>query len=627
MRDQPPVVLRNLLAQSLLYIVAILRLDDTETLGETLYVRIDGDTLVRPKGVRYDDVRRLAPHALYIGQVIDVFRNLAVELIDDSTRSFAQMARLASVEPRRTYHLFDILLFRLSHRLRRRVGVEKSGRDRVDAFVGALRRKHRRHEELVRSLIVESRIGFGVFVFETRKYLGGLLHVQNCARRAKTVLTRLNCAPSASPASEFTGGSRLQASETTKYFIHANLRADGVVERSDVVGAIYGQTEGLLGEDLDLRDLQDSDKISRMEVDVGSSNGSSRGTVTIGSSLDRVETSVLAASLETIERIGPCEATVEVELVEDVRTTKRKEIVERAKYIHREMFDGAAMGTGEMLDEVRKGVRKGDITEYAGLPAGPNVKDSDAVLVVEGRADVLNLLKYGVKNAVGVEGTDVPDTVAELTQDRTVTAFLDSDRGGDLILKELGQVADIDYVAHPPDGRCVEDLSGEEINEALRDKRIFGGSEASDGAENGTEPAGARKTDGTESTEAGERKRTEAVETEGTGEAGEPKKADETEGEQEELPFVEKLRDADNGEAVLLDGERHEVGRVECDDSVEALRNGDGEVDSIVVGNEIDQRVLDAASQGNVETVVGSELGTVVKKPLDINIVTETELP
>ncbi|MGK2230014.1 MAG: DNA primase [Methanobacteriota archaeon] len=419
----------------------------------------------------------------------------------------------------------------------------------------------------------------------------------------------------------------MQASETTKYFIHANLRADGVVERSDVVGAIYGQTEGLLGEDLDLRDLQDSDKISRMEVDVGSSNGSSRGTVTIGSSLDRVETSVLAASLETIERIGPCEATVEVELVEDVRTTKRKEIVERAKYIHREMFDGAAMGTGEMLDEVRKGVRKGDITEYAGLPAGPNVKDSDAVLVVEGRADVLNLLKYGVKNAVGVEGTDVPDTVAELTQDRTVTAFLDSDRGGDLILKELGQVADIDYVAHPPDGRCVEDLSGEEINEALRDKRIFGGSEASDGAESGKEPAGARKTDGTESTEAGERKRTEAVETEGTGEAGEPKNADETEGEQEELPFVEKLRDADNGEAVLLDGERHEVGRVECDDFAEALRNGDGEVDSIVVGNEIDQRVLDAASQGNVETVVGSELGTVVKKPLDINVVTETELP
>ena len=384
----------------------------------------------------------------------------------------------------------------------------------------------------------------------------------------------------------------MQASDTTKYYIHANLRADGVVERSDVVGAIYGQTEGLLGEDLDLRDLQDSDKISRMDVDVESKNGSSRGTVTIGSSLDSVETSVLAASLETIERIGPCEATVEIELVEDVRTTKRKEIVERAKYIHREMFDGAAMGTDEMLGEVRRGVRKGEITEYAGLPAGPNIEDSDAVLIVEGRADVLNLLKYGVKNAIGVEGTDVPDAVAELTDDRTVTAFLDSDRGGDLILKELGQVADIDYVAHPPDGKCVEDLSGEEINEALRDKTPFG-----------SDPTG-----------------------EGVGE----EVADDTATEEEkkgDASLAEKFRNTGSDEAVLLNADREEVERIDPEEFGEALRERNGEVESVVVGSEIDQRSLDAASEGGVETVVGAELGPVVKKPLDINVVTETELP
>ena len=384
----------------------------------------------------------------------------------------------------------------------------------------------------------------------------------------------------------------MQASDTTKYYIHANLRADGVVERSDVVGAIYGQTEGLLGEDLDLRDLQDSDKISRMDVDVESKNGSSRGTVTIGSSLDSVETSVLAASLETIERIGPCEATVEIELVEDVRTTKRKEIVERAKYIHREMFDGAAMGTDEMLGEVRRGVRKGEITEYAGLPAGPNIEDSDAMLVVEGRADVLNLLKYGVKNAIGVEGTDVPDAVAELTDDRTVTAFLDSDRGGDLILKELGQVADIDYVAHPPDGKCVEDLSGEEINEALRDKTPFG-----------SDPTG-----------------------EGVGE----EVADDTATEEEkkgDASLAEKFRNTGSDEAVLLNADREEVERIDPEEFGEALRERNGEVESVVVGSEIDQRSLDAASEGGVETVVGAELGPVVKKPLDINVVTETELP
>lgn len=382
----------------------------------------------------------------------------------------------------------------------------------------------------------------------------------------------------------------MKASDTTKYFIHANLKADGVVERSDVVGAIYGQTEGLLGDELDLRDLQQSDKISRMEVDVESENGSSYGTVTIGSSLDRVETSVLAASLETIERIGPCESTVAVELVEDVRTTKRKEIVERAKYIHREMFDGDSMGTEEMLDEVRKGVRKGEITEHAGLPAGPNVEGSDAVLVVEGRADVLNLLKHGVKNAVGVEGTDVPDEIADLADEKTVTAFLDSDRGGDLILKELEQVADVDYVAHPPEGKCVEDLSSDEVNEALRDKHAVG---------------------------------VESVEMV-TDEKDTEKEAETTEAQS----MRDRLRSVEGtDEAVLLDADRGEVTRVDGEEVDDELRSRNGEVRGVVIDGEITQRALDIASSQGVETVVGSEMGDVAKKPLDVNVVTETELP
>ena len=387
----------------------------------------------------------------------------------------------------------------------------------------------------------------------------------------------------------------MKASDTTKYFIHANLKADGVVERSDVVGAIYGQTEGLLGDELDLRDLQQSDKISRMEVDVESENGSSYGTVTIGSSLDRVETSVLAASLETIERIGPCEANVEVELVEDVRTTKRKKIVERAKYIHREMFDGTSMGTEEMLEDVRKGVRKGEITEYAGLPAGPNVEDSDAVLVVEGRADVLNLLKHGVKNAVGVEGTDVPDAVGELAEEKTVTAFLDSDRGGDLILRELEQVADIDYVAHPPEGKCVEDLSGDEINEALRNKHPFGV---------GKEEA--------------EDEKTEDKEVENR----------EAETEDESDSLKHRLRSVEGtDEALLLNGDNEEMIRVAGEEVNEELRSRNGEVRGVVIGGEITQSALDIASSQGVETVVGSEMGHVAKKPLDVNVVTEPELP
>ncbi|WP_049901729.1 DNA primase DnaG [Natrinema sp. J7-1] len=258
--------------------------------------------------------------------------------------------------------------------------------------------------------------------------------------------------------------------DTSKYLIHADVTADGVVERSDVVGAIFGQTEGLLGDDLDLRDLRQSGKVGRIDVEIASTAGQSHGQVTIATSLDKVETATLAASLETISRVGPCRAELEVREIEDVRAAKRKEVVDRAKELLRTGFDDTIMSSEEILAEVRQHVRVEDITEYEGLPAGPRVTDSDAIIVVEGRADVLTMLKYGIKNAIAVEGTNVPDAVAELTRHRTVTAFLDGDRGGDLILEELAQVGDIDYVAFAPADNSVEDLDHHELFAALRNK-------------------------------------------------------------------------------------------------------------------------------------------------------------
>ncbi|ELY67943.1 DNA primase DnaG [Natrinema versiforme] len=258
--------------------------------------------------------------------------------------------------------------------------------------------------------------------------------------------------------------------DTSKYLIHASVTADGIVERSDVVGAIFGQTEGLLGDDLDLRDLRQSGKVGRIDVEIASTGGQSHGHVTIATSLDKVETATLAASLETITRVGPCRADLEVDEIEDVRAAKRKEVVDRAKELLRTGFDDTIMSSDEILAEVRQQVRVEDITEYEGLPAGPRVTDSDAIIVVEGRSDVLTLLKYGIKNAIAVEGTNVPDAVAELTRHRTVTAFLDGDRGGDLILEELAQVGDIDYVAFAPADSSVEDLDHHELFAALRNK-------------------------------------------------------------------------------------------------------------------------------------------------------------
>lgn len=264
----------------------------------------------------------------------------------------------------------------------------------------------------------------------------------------------------------------MQNTDTTKYIIHSKIAADGVIERPDIVGAIFGQTEGLLGADLDLRDLQKTGRIGRIEVMVTAKGGKTKGNIFVPSSLDKVETSILAASLETIDRVGPCSARIEVFQIEDVRAVKRKKIIERAKLIFTKMFDETVPESQELADEVRQSVRVDELTYYgkSRIPAGPNVVNSDAIIIVEGRADILSLLRYGIKNTICVGGTNIPPEVAELTKKKTVTAFTDGDRGGELIIRELLQVADIDYVARAPDGKCVEDLVQKEIIRALRRK-------------------------------------------------------------------------------------------------------------------------------------------------------------
>jgi len=268
------------------------------------------------------------------------------------------------------------------------------------------------------------------------------------------------------------GGVYVYSPDTTKYLIHISLTAEGVVEKPDVVGAIFGQTEGLLGEDLDLRDLQRTGRVGRIDVQITSKKGETKGEILISTSLDRAETAILAASLETIDRVGPCIAHVIVESVEDIRVVKRKKIVERAKEILLDRFEDGTIDSDELLDDVRQSIRIEKIGSVGTekVPAGPNVLDSDAIIIVEGRADVLNLLRYGIKNAVAVEGTHIPKIVEELCVKKTATAFFDGDRGGELILRELLQVTDIDFVAFSPKGKSVEDMARKEVIKTLRNK-------------------------------------------------------------------------------------------------------------------------------------------------------------
>ncbi len=257
---------------------------------------------------------------------------------------------------------------------------------------------------------------------------------------------------------------------TTKYTIEAQIDAEGIVEKPDIIGAIFGQTEGLLGTELELRELQRTGRIGRIEVFINSANAKSYGRIIIPSSLDASETALVAAAIETIERVGPCSATIKITKVEDVRISKRKYIIETAKRILKDLVYNSLPESDVLTEQIKQEVRTGEITVFKGLPAGPDVAKSDAITLVEGRADVLNLLKNGIKNAVAVGGTSIPPEIRDIVKEKEVTVFLDGDRGGELILKELLQLTDVDYVAFAPQGKEVEELTKKEVYKALRER-------------------------------------------------------------------------------------------------------------------------------------------------------------
>jgi DNA primase len=401
--------------------------------------------------------------------------------------------------------------------------------------------------------------------------------------------------------------------ETTKYLIHLTLQIEGVVDKPDVVGAIFGQTEGLLGEDLDLRDLQRTGRVGRIDVQITTKRGETKGEILISSSLDRAETALLASSLETIDRVGPCTARVRVDRIEDIRVTKRRKIVERAKELLLEDFDEGAINSDDLLDEVREVIRIEKL-EYLGeerVHAGPNVMASDAIIIVEGRADVINLLRYGIKNAVAVEGTNVPRIIIDLCSQKTATTLLDGDRGGELILRELLQVAEIDFVAYSPRGKSVEEMSRKEIVKALRNKV----------------PAEVITTPFPEE-EGGERLPTYA----GSADVRVSADGDERPSQQQRNGREESRKPASTLGEHMADVRDKKIARFLSPDytvllesnatDVEgALQNLNGDVEGLVVDRIIDQKLLDQLGGRDLEFVAARDFRGIIKRPLSIRLI------
>jgi DNA primase len=262
--------------------------------------------------------------------------------------------------------------------------------------------------------------------------------------------------------------------EIVKYMVESKFAIDGMVDKPDIIGAVFGQTEGLLGNELDLRELQKNGKIGRIEIELQQSGNKTFGKLYLPASLDRIETCILAAAVEAVDRVGPYEANFSVEKVEDTRSEKRRKILLRAKELVKILLTTELPDSREIAEMVQSDVRAAEVTAYGPekLPAGPDVAKAEEIIIVEGRADVLTLLRNDITNAVAVGGAtnNIPKTLIALCNQKEVTVFLDGDRGGDLILRSLMNVAEIDYVARAPDGKEVEDLTRKEIIKAMRSR-------------------------------------------------------------------------------------------------------------------------------------------------------------
>jgi len=367
---------------------------------------------------------------------------------------------------------------------------------------------------------------------------------------------------------------------TVKYVIRAKFEVEGVVEKSDVIGAVFGQTEGLFGSELDLRELQKTGRIGRIEIKLESKQDKTTGSILIPTSLNRVSTAIIAASIESIDRVGPCSSVVTLEKVEDLRDAKRRAIIDRAKKILQEWTIETLPTTDEIFREVSETLRMIKVEKYGpeGLTAGPKVEEDEEILIVEGRADVINLLKYGIENAIAVQGAKIPKTIINLCRKKKATAFLDGDRGGDLILKELMQVTNIKYVARAPRGKEVEELNGKQIKTALKNKVPV-------------EKIKVKKF---------KERRKILVPKQIVGAVGDL---------------------AGTLEAVLFNEKMKQIERLPVSGLAEKLNQTDG-VDTVVFDGVITQRLVDIASQKKVTHIVAARISDSIKQPLGMHLLT-----
>ena len=255
-----------------------------------------------------------------------------------------------------------------------------------------------------------------------------------------------------------------------KYHVKLSYEVDGLVERADIIGAIFGQTEGLLGPEMNLNELQRVSKVGRIEVIAKSTSNTTSGNAVIPMSTDIDTCALIAAGIESIDKVGPFDCKFTLDAIDDVRAAKKDDIVRRAKEIKQKWATKTVSEGETMLNDVHQG-DSGKLSTYgpSKLTCSSGVFNSKWIILVEGRADVINLLRAGYDNVLAIEGAKIDESIKELCSEKdTVVAFIDGDRAGGFILKELKSVVTLDYELQADTGVEVEELTPQRLSEILQ---------------------------------------------------------------------------------------------------------------------------------------------------------------
>lgn len=402
-----------------------------------------------------------------------------------------------------------------------------------------------------------------------------------------------------------------------KYHVKLKFEVDGLVEKADIIGAIFGQTEGLLGPEMNLNELQKVSKVGRIEVNVDTKSNMAKGDAVIPMSTDISTAALIAAAIESIDKVGPFQAKFALSGIDDIRAIKKKVIVDRAKKIVQEWATKTISEGEEMLKDVYDASKPGKLTAFgkAQLACGTGVFDSDWIILVEGRADVINLLRAGFDNAIAIEGAKIDETIIKLTQGKKVIAFLDGDRAGDLILKELHGVVNIDRVLRAPPGREVEECTPLEIAEILKEGMPFAGA-------NGQEvrstlrqlhPERRHYTKRDRQEHSMEEEREIHVSSGGPSTTAPEDNAEILSAVKEVYPEINETL-----EAIVLDGSMKILLKVPVSDVVKKLDRTEG-AKMLVLDGIVTQRLVDAADKVGIEYIVGHRTAE-LKKSTDVRV-------